>query len=383
MKAGILRKVKHQTWVANPLMVKKSDRGWRMCVDFTDINKACPKDCYPLPKIDWKVESLSGFRLKCFLEAYKGYHQIQMAEGDKDKTAFFAGEGVFYYRKMPFGLKNAGAIYQSTSEEEILADIKETFEKFQSINMKLNPKKCSFGIKEGPFLGHLITKQGIRANPSKVKAITDVGQLKTLKDVQSLNGKIAALSRFLSKGAERSLPFFKVLKSYTDKKNIQWTQEVEAALQENEEIRRNTANAHDTNTRRDSNDVSHSLDKEHKCHFVNKKGRRAGSYLLRGYEETGDETPEDFLIEVALEDNKKETREKADIKPAKTSCKWKLFTDGAVSSDGSGERLMLIDLEEKSIPNPYASDSKQRTTKQNTKHYWSSYDYHKRWKLQV
>ncbi|GJV35124.1 hypothetical protein Tco_1407601 [Tanacetum coccineum] len=73
-KAGILRKVKHQTWVANPVMVNKSDGGWRMCVDFTDINKACPKDCYPLPEIDWKVESLLGFRLKCFFDAYKGYH---------------------------------------------------------------------------------------------------------------------------------------------------------------------------------------------------------------------------------------------------------------------------------------------------------------------
>ncbi|GKA77450.1 reverse transcriptase domain-containing protein, partial [Tanacetum coccineum] len=228
MKAGILRKVKHQTWVANPVMVKKSEGGWRM----------------------W-------FRLKCFLDAYKGYHRIQMAEGDEDKTSFFVGEGVFCYRKMPFGLKNAGATHQrlvekvfhdqigrnleayvddmvikSTSEEEMLTDIKETFEKFRSINMKLNPKKCSFGVEEVPFLGHLITKQGIRANPSKVKAITNVGQLKTLKDVHSLNGKIAALSRFVSKGAERSFPFFKVLKSCTNKKNIQWTQEAEAALQE-------------------------------------------------------------------------------------------------------------------------------------------------------
>ncbi|GJT79646.1 reverse transcriptase domain-containing protein [Tanacetum coccineum] len=125
--------------------------------------------------------------------------KIQMAEGDEDKTAFFAGEGVFCYRKMPFGLKNAGATYQrlvdkvfhdqigrnleayvddmvikSTSEEEMLADIKETFEKFRSINMKLNPKKCSFGVEKGPFLGHLITKKGIRVNPSKVKAITNV-----------------------------------------------------------------------------------------------------------------------------------------------------------------------------------------------------------------
>ncbi|GJX68380.1 reverse transcriptase domain-containing protein [Tanacetum coccineum] len=116
-----------------------------------------------------------------------------MAEEDEDKTAFFAGEGVYCYRKMPFGLKNAGATYQrlvdkvfndqivinieayvddmvikSTSEEDMLADIKETFQRFRSINMKLNPNKFSFGIEEGPFLGHLITKQGIRANPSKL-----------------------------------------------------------------------------------------------------------------------------------------------------------------------------------------------------------------------
>ncbi|GJU50826.1 reverse transcriptase domain-containing protein [Tanacetum coccineum] len=114
-----------------------------------------------------------------------------MAEGDEDKTAFFAGEGVFCYRKMPFGLKNTRATYQrlvdkvfhdqimrnlkayvndmvikSTSEEEMLADIKETFKKFRLINMKLNPKKCSFGIEECPFLGHLVTRvlQGAKLN---------------------------------------------------------------------------------------------------------------------------------------------------------------------------------------------------------------------------
>ncbi|GKC66896.1 reverse transcriptase domain-containing protein [Tanacetum coccineum] len=177
--------------------------------------------------------------------------QYPVDKKDKKRSTFFAGqerEGgkELRYRRLPFGLKNAGATYQrlvdkvfndqigrnleayvddmvikSTSEEEdMLADINETFQRFRSINMKLNQKKCSFGVKEGPFLGHLITKRGIRANPSKVKAITDIKQPKTLKDIQSLNGKLAALSQFLSKGAARSLPFFKVLKSYTDKKNI-------------------------------------------------------------------------------------------------------------------------------------------------------------------
>ncbi|GJR00157.1 reverse transcriptase domain-containing protein [Tanacetum coccineum] len=79
-KANILREVKYQTWMSNPIMVKKDDGRWKLCVDFTDINKACPKDHHPLPAIDQKVEILSMFQLKCFLDVYKGYHQIQMEE---------------------------------------------------------------------------------------------------------------------------------------------------------------------------------------------------------------------------------------------------------------------------------------------------------------
>ncbi|GJZ21366.1 reverse transcriptase domain-containing protein [Tanacetum coccineum] len=232
-----------------------------MCVDFPGINKACPKDGYPLPKIEWNVESLSGFQLKCFLDAYKGYHQIQMAKEDKDKTTFFAGKEEFCYRKMPFRLKNAGATYQrlvdmvfgdqirrnleayvndmvikSTSEEDILHDIQETFDTFRSVNMKLNPKKCSFDVEEGLFLGHLITKQGIRAKPLKVKEVTNLESPRMLKEIQSLNGKLAALTRFLSKGAEKSLPFFKALKSCTDKKTIQWTTDAEEAFRRMKEL---------------------------------------------------------------------------------------------------------------------------------------------------
>ncbi|GJZ45167.1 retrovirus-related pol polyprotein from transposon TNT 1-94 [Tanacetum coccineum] len=139
---------------------------------------------------------------------------------------------------MPFELKNAGDTYQrlvykvfrdqirrnlepyvddmvikSTSEEYMLQDIQETFDRFRSVYMKLNPKKCSFCVEEGPFLGHFIKNQGIRANPSKVKAVIDLESPRTLKEIQSLNRKLAALSRFLLKGAEKSLPFFKALNS--------------------------------------------------------------------------------------------------------------------------------------------------------------------------
>ncbi|GKF57404.1 reverse transcriptase domain-containing protein [Tanacetum coccineum] len=112
LKARIVRKVRYPTWVANPVLVKKSDNNWRMWIDFKDLNKACPKDLYPLPEIDWKIESLMGFKYKCFLDAYKAYHQIQMAKKDEEKMAFHTDEGVFCYIKIPFGLKNARVTYQ-------------------------------------------------------------------------------------------------------------------------------------------------------------------------------------------------------------------------------------------------------------------------------
>ncbi|GJV28225.1 hypothetical protein Tco_1384673 [Tanacetum coccineum] len=112
VKVGIMREVYYHYWLSNPVMVKKHDGSWRMCMDFTNLNKAYPKDCYPLSKIDWKVESLCGYPFKCFLNAYKGYHQIQMAELDEEKMAFHTPHRVYCYIKMSFGLKNAGATYQ-------------------------------------------------------------------------------------------------------------------------------------------------------------------------------------------------------------------------------------------------------------------------------
>ncbi|GJQ93086.1 reverse transcriptase domain-containing protein [Tanacetum coccineum] len=112
VEARILKAVFFPEWVSNPVMVKKTDGTWRMCIDFTSLNKACPKDSYPLPDIDQKIESMEGFKLKCFLDAYKGYHQIRMAKEDEEKTSFHTEQGTFCYEKMSFGLKNAGATYQ-------------------------------------------------------------------------------------------------------------------------------------------------------------------------------------------------------------------------------------------------------------------------------
>ncbi|GKB71373.1 reverse transcriptase domain-containing protein [Tanacetum coccineum] len=227
VKAGIVREVYYNEWLSNPVMVKKHDGNWRMCVDFTDLNKAYPQDCYPLPEIDWKVESLCSYPFKCFLDAYKGYHQIQMADSDKEKTAFHTSQGVYCYTKMPFGVKNAGAMYQrlvdkafysqvgrnievyvddlvikSHTGSEMLRDIDETFRTLRKINMKLNPKKCMFRAVEGMFLGYMISPEGIKPCPDKTEAVLQLPSPRTIKEVQSLNGKLASLNRFLSKSAE-------------------------------------------------------------------------------------------------------------------------------------------------------------------------------------
>nr|GEW70505.1 reverse transcriptase domain-containing protein [Tanacetum cinerariifolium] len=112
VEAGIMKEVHYHDWLSNSIMVKKHDGSWRMCVDFKDLNKACPKGGYLLPEIDWKVESLCGFAFKCFLDAYKGNHHIQMAKEDEEKTTFITSQGIFCYTKMPFVLRNAGATYQ-------------------------------------------------------------------------------------------------------------------------------------------------------------------------------------------------------------------------------------------------------------------------------
>ncbi|GJS73102.1 reverse transcriptase domain-containing protein [Tanacetum coccineum] len=255
--AGIMKEVHYHSWLSNPVMVKKHDGSWRMCVDFKDLNKACPQDGYPLPEIDWKVESLCGYPFKCFLDAYKGYHQIKMAEEDEEKTAFITSQGIFCYTKMPFGLKNVGATYQrlvdrafqkqigrnlevyvddlvikSHTEEEIIRDIAETFKTLRQINMKLNPKKCTFGMQEGMFLGYKVNTEGLKVCPDKADAVLSLPSPGCLKDVQKLNGKLASLNRFLSKSAEKSLPFFKTLKKCTKKSDFQWTQEAEVAFKQ-------------------------------------------------------------------------------------------------------------------------------------------------------
>ncbi|GJU74295.1 reverse transcriptase domain-containing protein [Tanacetum coccineum] len=171
--------------------------------------------------------------------------QAEMAESDEEKTAFHTSQGVYYYIKIPFGLKNPCATYQrpvdkdfdsqvgrnmevyvddlvikSHTEEEMIRDINETFRTLRRIKMKLNPKKCTFGAREGMFFGYMISPEGIKPCLDKTEAVLQLPSPRTIKEVQSLNGKLASLNRFLSKSVEKSLPLFKTLKKCIKKSDF-------------------------------------------------------------------------------------------------------------------------------------------------------------------
>ena len=112
LEVDFFREVYYSDWLANVVMVKKANEKWRMCVDFTGLNKACPKDSYPLQRIDTLVDSIARNQLLSFMDAFSGYNQIKLEEADQEKTSFITSQGLFCYKVMPFGLKNAGATYQ-------------------------------------------------------------------------------------------------------------------------------------------------------------------------------------------------------------------------------------------------------------------------------
>ncbi|GKV42163.1 hypothetical protein SLEP1_g49600 [Rubroshorea leprosula] len=240
LQAGFVRRVDYCEWVANPMLVKKANGKWQMCIDYTNPNDACPKDCYPMPNIDKLVKATLGNKRLSLLDAYSGYHQVPMALEDEEKTSFYASDEIYCYVMMPFGLKNAGATYQkmvtivfraqigrnlevyvddivvkSLKADDHLTDLEETFNNLRQNRMR-----------------------GIEVNPEKIRAIAEMEPPKSMKDIQRLTGRVAALHRFISKSADKCLPFFKIMRSAAQKdesgkqKKFEWTQECQATFDE-------------------------------------------------------------------------------------------------------------------------------------------------------
>ncbi|KAJ4795108.1 Pol-polyprotein [Rhynchospora pubera] len=178
LAAGFIREVKCPAWLANPVVVPKHNNKWRVCIDFTDLNKACSKDPFPLPNIDALVD---------FTDLNK-----------------------------------------ACSGEEHVQHLERVFAKMKEVGMRLNPKKSFFCLGSGKFLGFIVSERGIEVHPSKCQAIVNMEPPKTVKGVQELTGRIAALNRFISKSAEVCQPFFQTIRK---NKKFQWTEECQNAFE--------------------------------------------------------------------------------------------------------------------------------------------------------
>ncbi|GKV52424.1 hypothetical protein SLEP1_g59006, partial [Rubroshorea leprosula] len=214
---GFIRRVEYSEWVSNPVLVKKPNGKWRMCIDFTNLNDACPKDPHPLPNVEKLVERAAGHERMSFLDASSSYHQKLVQIIFKLQI----GRNIEVYID--------DMIVTSVRAEDHIDDLDETFQNLRRAQKKLNPSKCTFAVESGKFLGYVVSKKGIKVNPEKVQVVQQMEPPKTVKDVQRLTGRVAALHRFIARSAERCLPFFKGLR---EPKNFQWTVECQQAFDE-------------------------------------------------------------------------------------------------------------------------------------------------------
>ncbi|KAA3483834.1 gag/pol polyprotein [Gossypium australe] len=250
--AGFLQVSKYPEWVANIVPVPKKDGKVRMCVDYRDLNRASPKDNFPLPHIDTLVDNTAKHSFFSFMDGFSGYNQIKMAPEDMEKTTFTTMWGTFYYKVMPFWLKNAGATYQrvmvalfhdmmhkeievyvddmitkSRGEREHIGNLKKLFERLRKFQLKLNPAKCTFGATSGKLLGFIVSERGIEVDPDKIKAIQELPPPCTQKEVRGFLGRLNYIARFIAQLTNQCDPIFRLLRKHNPG---EWNEECQAAF---------------------------------------------------------------------------------------------------------------------------------------------------------
>ena len=258
LAAGFIRPCRYAEWISNVVPVQKKDGRWRVCVDFRDLNRATPKDEYPMPVAETLINAAAGHKIMSFMDGNAGYNQIFMAPEDVHKTAFRVpgSVGLFMYIVMTFGLKNAGATYQramnyiyhdligrlvevyiddvvvkSTSAGGHLDDLRQVLERTRRFGLKMNPKKCAFGVTAGQFLGFLIHERGIEIGLKSQAAVKAMVPPKNKKELQQLIGVINFVRRFVSNLSGRMEPFMGLVKIKTDDE-FHWGAEQQKAFDE-------------------------------------------------------------------------------------------------------------------------------------------------------
>jgi hypothetical protein len=222
LAASFIKPIQHPRWLSNIVPIKKKNGKIRCCVDFRNLNKACPKDEFPLSNMDLLIDSATGHAMFSFMDGFSGYNQIRMSTKDAEKTAFRTPIGNFYYTVMPFGLKNVGATYQRTmtamvhdmmhkeiedyvddivvkskKREDHLGILRKVFDRCRLYKLKMNPLKCAFGVSARKFLGFLVHNRGIDVDPAKASAIVTMKAPTSHKELKSFLGRLSYIRRFI------------------------------------------------------------------------------------------------------------------------------------------------------------------------------------------
>ncbi|XP_050238216.1 uncharacterized protein LOC126687702 [Mercurialis annua] len=226
---GFLEVIDYPEWLANIVPVAKKDGKVRMCVDYRDLNKASPKDDFPLPNIDVLVDAAAEMLWYTCCDGFSGYNQVLTAQIHKAKTSFITEWGTFCYKVMPFELENAGSTYQlkAKSEEEYFEALEKFLDRVIKYNLRLNPKKCIFGVGSCKLLGYVVSQKGIDIDPDKVKAIKKMHSPRTETEVRGFLGMLQYISRFIVKLTSLCAPIFNQLKK---SQSMIWSEQCQEAF---------------------------------------------------------------------------------------------------------------------------------------------------------
>jgi hypothetical protein len=252
MAAGFIKEVFHLEWLANPVLVRKKGGKWQMCVDYTGLNKACPKVPYPVPRIDQIVDSTTGCETLSFLDAFLGYHQIRMKESDQRATSFSTPFSMYCYVTMAFGLRNASATYQRCTNHvfgehigrtveayvddivvktrkasDLLFDLETTFRCLKAKGVKLNPEKCLRSpLRHAPGVHRL--RAGHRGQLGENRGHHQHGAHQGLERSTEGHGMPCGPKPFHLAPRRKRLTFVPPLK---EDRALHWTPEAEEALE--------------------------------------------------------------------------------------------------------------------------------------------------------
>ena len=252
LKEGMIRE-SSSPWSSPVLMIKKKDGTWRLCVDYRKLNAITHKDAYPLPRIDETLESLSGSQFFTTLDLASGYWQVEVEEGDKEKTAFSTQDGHYEFNVMPFGLTNAPATFERLMEcvlagltyEQCLVYLDDivifsmtfphhlerlatVFQHLRKAGLTLKPEKCHFAQKEIHYLGHIVSCKGVQADPEKIKAITSYPVPSDIKELRQFLGLSNYYRRFIEHYLDITEPLHKLTRKSGS--SYQWTEQCASAF---------------------------------------------------------------------------------------------------------------------------------------------------------